>query len=224
MADEDLRVNADFGARVLLHTDEMSWVPSPEPGVERRMLDRVGGELARATSIVRYAPSSRFSVHGHELGEEFLVLEGVFSDEEGSYPASTYVRNPPGSRHTPYSDAGCVLFVKLRQFSADDSRRVVLDTRSATFAPLAKGARSLQLHVFGEERVRLLRLTRNATVPSMECPGGAELLVLGGQCVASGYACREGTWLRLPAGSVLSLESDDGALLYLKTGHLPAAD
>ncbi|GAL13613.1 hypothetical protein JCM19233_4618 [Vibrio astriarenae] len=49
-------------------------------------LDRVGGEVARATSIVRYKPNSAFSPHTHDGGEEFFVLEGVFSDEHGDYP------------------------------------------------------------------------------------------------------------------------------------------
>ena len=98
------------------------------PGVERRMLDRIGDEVARATSIVRYAANSRFSPHVHDEGEEFLVLEGVFQDEHGDFPAGTYVRNPPQSRHTPGSEPGCVLFVKLRQFDPADRTQVRLDT------------------------------------------------------------------------------------------------
>src|SRR5256886_4887353 len=105
-------INADFSTRVVLRPDELNWSPSPMSGVERKMLDRVGDEVARATSIVRYAPNSHFSAHAHGGGEEFLVLEGVFSDEHGDYPPGTYVRNPVGSRHTPHSDGGCTLFVK----------------------------------------------------------------------------------------------------------------
>ena len=66
------------------------------------MLDRIGDEVARATSIVRYAPGSSFARHEHAKGEEFLVLEGIFSDDSGDYPAGFYVRNPPGSGHTPF--------------------------------------------------------------------------------------------------------------------------
>ena len=106
-----MEINADFSRRVAVHAARLPWVPSPMPGVERRMLDRIGGEVARATSIVRYAPGSRFSPHTHGGGEEFLVLEGVFEDEHGAYPAGSYVRNPPTSRHTPGSAPGCVLFV-----------------------------------------------------------------------------------------------------------------
>jgi ChrR-like protein with cupin domain len=89
-----MNLNSDFGARAAVHAARLDWTPSPIPGVDRRMLDRIGGEVARATSVVRYAPHSRFSSHTHGGGEEFLVLDGVFQDEHGDYPAGTYVRNP----------------------------------------------------------------------------------------------------------------------------------
>ena len=107
-----MNLNSDFGARAAVHAARLDWTPSPIPGVDRRMLDRIGDEVARATSIVRYAPHSHFSPHTHGGGEEFLVLDGVFQDEHADYPPGTYVRNPPTSRHTPGSEPGCTLFVK----------------------------------------------------------------------------------------------------------------
>ena len=115
-----MELNADFSAPVTVHSEELEWVASPMPGVDRRMLDRIGDEVARATSIVRYAPGSAFSEHTHTGGEEFIVLDGVFSDEHGDFPAGTYVRNPPTTAHTPSSAPGCVIFVKLWQFDMDD--------------------------------------------------------------------------------------------------------
>jgi anti-sigma factor ChrR (cupin superfamily) len=101
-----MEINADFSRRVAVHAARLPWVPSPMAGVKRRMLDRIGDEVARATSIVRYAPGSRFSPHTHGGGEEFLVLEGVFQDEHGDFPAGSYVRNPPTSRHSPARGPG----------------------------------------------------------------------------------------------------------------------
>ena len=115
-----MNLNAEFGARAAVHAARLDWTPSPIPGVDRRMLDRLGDEVARATSIVRYAPHSHFSPHTHGGGEEFLVLDGIFQDEHGDYPAGTYVRNPPTTSHTPGSEPGCTLFVKLWQFDPDD--------------------------------------------------------------------------------------------------------
>src|SRR6516164_811579 len=108
-------INADFTQRIVIATETMPWIPSPQAGVERRMLDRIGSEVARATSLVRYAAASSFPAHEHALGEEFLVLNGVFSDEHGDYPAGTYIRNPPLSRHAPRTAPGCTILVKLRQ-------------------------------------------------------------------------------------------------------------
>src|SRR4029453_12170194 len=139
-----MRINADFTKRASVHAGESDWVRSPMPGVERRMLDRVGDEVARATSIVRYAPGTAFSPHTHLGGEEFFVLEGIFQDERGDYPAGSYVRNPPTSRHPPGSQAGFTIFVKLFQFDPADRAHVNVDTRRAD-AVAAAGRRSVRL-------------------------------------------------------------------------------
>jgi len=119
-----MKLNSDFSQRVVVHSDRLKWQASPMAGVERRMLDRVGEEVARATTIVRYAPKSKFSRHVHSGGEEFLVLDGVFQDEHGDYSAGSYIRNPPQSSHTPGSDLGCIIFVKLWQFDLKDRQSV----------------------------------------------------------------------------------------------------
>ena len=115
-----MQINSDFSSTALVHAEQLAWTPSPMAGVDRRMLDRIGGEVARATSIVRYAPGSRFSAHTHAGGEEFVVLDGVFQDEYGDFPTGTYVRNPPTTAHTPGSATGCTIFVKLWQFDPND--------------------------------------------------------------------------------------------------------
>src|SRR5271155_2513979 len=119
-----MELHSDFSRRVAVHAAQLPWVASPMAGVERRMLDRIGDEVARATAIGRYAPGSHFSAHTHGGGEEFLVLTGVFEDEHGEFPAGSYIRNPPTSRHTPGSAPGCILFVKLWQFDPADRRHV----------------------------------------------------------------------------------------------------
>ena len=117
------RINTDFTRHVVVATDELPWTASPQAGVERRLLDRVGGEVARATSLVRYAPSGAFPAHDHGLGEEFLVLAGVFSDEHGDYPAGTFLLHAEGFSHAPFSKQGCLLFVKLRQAPGERAPR-----------------------------------------------------------------------------------------------------
>lgn len=128
-----MQLNADFSQRAVVHAATLEWTPSPIAGVERRMLDRIGGEVARATTIVRYAPQSHFSRHTHEGGEEFFVLEGVFQDEHGDYPAGSYVRNPPTSAHTPGSEPGCTILVKLWQFDAADCTQLRIDTTKRAY-------------------------------------------------------------------------------------------
>ena len=146
-----MKINADFSRRVVIRPADYRWVPSPMPGVERMMLDRIGEEVARATSLVRYAPDSRFSRHVHGGGEEFFVLEGVFADEHAEYPRGTYVRNPIGTAHTPrVGPEGCTIFVKLHQFERDDTMPVVVDTTAAARdASGDTGVETLDLHSFG---------------------------------------------------------------------------
>ncbi len=160
-----MRLNADFSQRAVIRPDDYSWVDSPMPGVERMMLDRIGDEVARATSLVRYAPNSTFSRHEHTGGEEFFVLEGEFRDEHGAYPAGTYVRNPIGTAHTPsIGEQGCLIFVKLQQFEQEDQLQFSIDTTKAEWAPgIVPGLEVLGLHEarrpFGFRRVnRELRL------------------------------------------------------------------
>jgi len=124
-----MEINADFSKTVTVRPGDVDWVASPLPGVDRKMLDRIGDEVARATSIVRYAPKSSFSPHTHDMGEEFLVLDGVFSDAAGDFGPGSYVRNPPGSSHAPWSEDGCTIFVKLRQFDESDLETVRIDTK-----------------------------------------------------------------------------------------------
>ena len=216
------RINAEFDRRVVIDTDAQPWIASPQPGVERRPLDRIGGEVARATSLVRYAPGSSFAEHVHGGGEEFLVLEGVFSDERGDYPAGTYVRNPPRSSHRPFSPEGCTLLVKLHQFTEGDDQPVTVDTRAAEWSPVSEaGLSRVVLHRHGEEKVALVRFSPGARLPHDPHPGGEEVLVLEGVLSDELGDYPAGTWLREPAGSAHAPFSREGCLIYVKEGHLP---
>jgi anti-sigma factor ChrR (cupin superfamily) len=216
-------INADLGERAVSFADEAKWLASPMPGVERRLLDRDGEEVARATSVVRFAAGSRFPRHSHDLGEELLVLRGGFSDEWGHYPAGTYVRNRPGSAHAPSSEEGCVLFVKLRQFHPEDREQVVVDCRSAEWFPgTVKGIGVLPLHRFGSELVSLVRWAPGVKFVPHRHPGGEEIYVLEGALEDEEGRYTADSWLRNPPGSQHTPFSLDGCLLYVKIGHLPA--
>lgn len=187
------------------------------------MLDRIGDEVARATSLVRYAPNSRFSQHVHGGGEEFLVLEGEFGDEHRVYPAGTYVRNPIGTAHSPSVGArGCVIFVKLHQFATEDQRQLVVDTRAAAWAPgLVPGLEVLSLHTHGGEKVALVRWAPNTEFTSHSHWGGEEILVIDGRFYDERGEYPAGTWIRSPHLSKHApFTRDEGALIYVKVGHL----
>lgn len=219
-----MNINSDFGARAAVHAGRLAWTPSPIPGVDRRMLDRVGAEVARATSIVRYAPGSRFSPHTHGGGEEFLVLDGVFQDEHGDFPAGSYIRNPPTTSHTPGSGPGCTIFVKLWQFDMDDRTGVRLDTAAGAYAPAPGrlGVEVMPLFADTREQVRLERWAPGSAV-EVPVPGGIELLVLEGNLTEGGEEFEVRSWLRLPAGETLqAMAGPQGCVVWVKVGHLLA--
>jgi anti-sigma factor ChrR (cupin superfamily) len=216
-------LHADLQQRVVLDTTTLVWQPSPLAGVERRLLDRQGEEVARATSLVRYAPGSRFDRHSHGGGEEILVLEGTFSDELGDYPPGTYLRNPPGSSHAPFSTDGCLLLVKLWQMHPDDGQRVVVPTHQSAWRPgLVKGLAVMPLHAFGSEQVALVRWAAGTRFPVHAHQGGEEILVLQGVFQDEHGRYEAGSWQRNPPGSVHGPWSPTGCTIWVKTGHLPA--
>ena len=216
-------INSDFAQRVVVHSAQIPWISSPIVGVDRRMLDRIGDEVARATSIVRYAPNSRFSSHIHGGGEEFLVLDGVFQDEHGDFPVGSYIRNPPTSSHTPGSETGCKIFVKLWQFNPADRKQVRIDTAKLTFMPLPdrSGVETMELFTDGSESVRLERWAPGAEV-ELHLKGGGEFFVLEGSFNEGEDQLERESWLRLPAdGSLCATAGRDGCMVWVKTGHLP---
>ena len=217
-----MRINAEFDKPAAVRAAEATWTPSPMPGVERVLLDRVGEEVARATSLVRYAAGSSFSEHEHGGGEEFLVLDGVFSDSNGDYPAGSYVRNPPGTSHAPWSEDGCVLFVKLRQFEPGDTAQMAVNVLEANFQDMAGavGVASALLHSHSPERVEILRFAPGGSLPSRSEPGGEEIYVLEGGVGDRKTDYAAGSWFRAPPGRIGPLQSAKGAIVYRKTGHL----
>jgi anti-sigma factor ChrR (cupin superfamily) len=220
-----MHLNADFSQRVVVRPEDYHWVASPMPGVERMMLDRIGDEVARATSLVRYAPNSVFSEHVHVGGEEFFVLEGEFGDEHQTYPSGSYVRNPIGTAHSPrVAEQGCVILVKLYQFEPEDQAQVVINTGAAEWSPgLNPGLSVLSLHQFEGEHVALVRWAPNTQFSAHRHWGGEEVFVIDGVFHDEHGEYSAGSWIRSPHQSAHSpFTKDEGALIYVKVGHLPA--
>ncbi|WP_434983932.1 cupin domain-containing protein [Vreelandella zhaodongensis] len=219
-----MRLNADFSHFACVTPDQYRWVDSPSAGVERMMLDRIGDEVARATSLVRYAPNSQFNRHTHGGGEEILVLEGVFADEHGRYSAGCYLRNPIGTGHTPQiGEEGALILVKLHQFAENDILQLAVPAHRLPWQPDRRpGITYKMLHTYGSERVSLERWEANTVVSYPSLSGGLEIFVLEGAVVESGTQYPQGSWCRYPPGTALKLlAGSNGVQLYLKRGHLP---
>jgi len=218
-----MQINSDFSRSVHVSGTDHQWIASPQAGVERVLLDRVGTEVARATSLVRYAAGSSFPRHTHDGGEEILVLDGVFSDDSGDYPAGWYLRNPPGSSHRPHSHGGALILVKLRQMHPARQGLVRIDTHAPQAWQARAGYALCPLYDHPTEQVALVRLELDTLLP-VETRQGAELLVVSGTLHDGTRPYPACSWLRTAAGDSCAVRSlSAGTTVYRKTGHLGAA-
>jgi hypothetical protein len=222
--DREQAINADFSVAVAVDTAKLGWQASPAVGVKRKRLELVGKDEPRLTTLVKFMPGSSFKRHGHDGGEEIFVLSGVFSDENGDYGAGSYIRNPPGSFHAPFTEEGCTILVKLRQFQPMDRKQLVIDTRadttrwSQTDEP---GVSQLKLHHFSKEQVGLYRIYAQCWITLKNYTEGIEIFVYEGSISIRGADYAEGGWLRYPAGSKFKIKSPAGARIYMKQGAYP---
>lgn len=215
-----MRINAEFSQRVVVRPGAAAWVASPQQGVDRIMLDRVGEEVARATSFVRFAPGAAFTHHTHGGGEELFVISGAFEDKNGVHAAGSYIRDPVGSSHAPVSGPGCTLFVKLWQFDKGDGDRVEINTAAGAWRTAPEGFAIQPLHYFGGVTTFLVRLDEGATLSRSIHPAGEEMVVLCGDCADAEGAYPPLSWIRDPGGRRQDLFSPGGCTLFVKTGHL----
>ncbi|MBV1919211.1 MAG: cupin domain-containing protein [Pseudomonadales bacterium] len=214
-------VNLDFEKRVVIETFDREWVQSPLAGVWRKPLAREDAERGHATSIVRYDPGASFSSHEHPLGEEIFVLDGVFSDETGDYPAGTYFRNPEGFSHAPFSKEGCLILVKLHQFQVDDITKVCIDTHNARWHQGQGDLRVLPLHEWKGESVALVKWPAGERFQPHVHAGGEEIYVISGEFIDEHGRYPAGTWVRSPHMSRHNPYVEHDTLIFVKVGHLP---
>ena len=210
--------------RAVVASGSARWAQSPAPGIERMVLDLAGNEKGRLTAFMRFAPGARYPEHEHAGGEEILVLAGALVDERGPLRAGTYLRNGPGSRHSPAAPSGCTVFIKLRQFAAGDvGSRLVDTTRMRWSRGRIEQASIMPLHAYGDERTRLVHWRAGIGGAPVQHPGGAEILVLDGDFTDEHGHYAPGTWMRLPGGCWHRPRAGRrGVLAWVKTGHLPA--
>lgn len=215
-----MNFNMDFEKRIVIYTQDMDWVKSPAKYVFRKPLEREAAESGHTTSVVKYEAGARFNSHAHPLGEEIFVLEGVFSDENGDYPAGTYLRNPPGSSHAPFSQEGCVIFVKLNQFSKDDLEPLRIQTKNENWLQGQGNLQVMPLHEFQGQHTALVKWPAGEKFILHRHWGGEEIFVLSGNFKDEYGEYQKGTWIRSPHQSSHHPYVDEETIILVKTGHL----
>lgn len=216
------KLNMNFAKDIFINTEVMDWVQSPAANVLRKPLEREGREHGHTTSIVEYLPGASFMKHEHPLGEEIFVLEGTFSDENGDYPAGTYMRNPPGSSHAPFSKNGCKIFVKLNQFASKDLKQVVINTNKEVWRPGQGNLEVMPLHSYGAESVALVKWPENEVFLPHTHYGGEEIFVISGEFIDENGHYPKGSWIRNGHLSNHHPRVEEETIIMVKVGHIKA--
>ena len=213
-------LNMDLTKTACVSGNKPSWIKSPADGVSRIPLEREAEESGHTTSFVTFEPNSFFPAHEHPMGEELYVIEGVFSDENGDYPAGTYIRNPPGSRHRPFTKEGCMLFVKLDQFQEEDNKHVVIRPNEKQWNDGIGNLKVTSLHSFGTESTALVWWPENERFQLHSHFGGEEVVVLKGKFIDEHGEYPSGSWIRSPHMSQHFPYVKEETLILVKVGHL----
>jgi anti-sigma factor ChrR (cupin superfamily) len=217
-------LNMQFDQKVVIDTDLMEWQGSPSEGVWRKPLAREEAERGHATAVVKFEAGMSFSPHDHPLGEEILVLEGTFSDEHGDYPAGSYIRNPEGYRHKPFSKEGCTIFVKLHQFQDQDLETLRVNINQTEWLPGQGNLQVMPLHSFGVEHTALVKWPANEVFQPHRHFGGEEVFVLSGTFIDEHGSYSQHHWIRSPHLSQHHPRVEEETVIWVKTGHLPVVD
>ena len=213
-------LNMDFDKRVVIQTEQMDWHASPSISVFRKPLARANQESGHATSIVKYVKGASFEKHAHPKGEEILVLDGIFSDEYGDYPQGSYIRNPPGTSHSPFSKDGCTLLVKLHQFQSSDKEKLIINTNIAQWHQGIGGLKVMPLHNHIHENAALVKWPKNEVFQAHNHLGGEEIYVIKGAFQDQYGKYPKGTWIRSPHNSQHTPFVEEETIIWVKTGHL----
>ena len=120
--------------------------------------------------------------------------------------------NPEGFSHAPFSEEGCELFVKLRQYPGSEHHAI--DTAEVPIEDLG-GYRVQTLFHDDVEQVSLMEVVSeyanaNAT--------GTEGFLLQGQVAVNGQALVRHDWFRIAAHEAVNITGE--GKLYLKVGAL----
>lgn len=213
-------LNMNFEKRVVIDTNQLSWQRSPASGIWRKPLARAEAERGHATSIVKYEAGATYKEHGHPSGEEIFVLEGVFSDETGDYPAGTYIRNPEGFNHTPFSKQGCTIFVKLYQFQPSDNEQIRINTNQANWLAGQGNLKVMPLHSFKGESTALVHWPAGEKFVPHVHMGGEEIFVIRGEFIDEYDRYPTGCWIRSPHLSQHYPYVEQDTVILVKVGHL----
>lgn len=210
----------------MVDTNQMPWEPTEWQAISRKVLELVNDpKKGRETSLLKFEPGAKIPTHVLKHRLDVFVLEGAYEDDHGEYGPHTFIRNPPGLRHTPASKGGCVIYAKWRvPIRPNAGERIVIDAKTAQWLDFPhRGANVLHLYpnADGIETGRIGNVHPNRKIPSHDHSIGEETFVLKG-CLKDEYtAYTPGIWFRMPCGVPHAPYTEgDGCMMLIREGDL----
>ncbi|AIA29819.1 cupin domain-containing protein [Leptospirillum ferriphilum] len=212
----------EIGERRVLDTRTLPWQETPGATYSEKVLeDGEGGRAKRRTSILRLGPEGVFPKTDFSSGAEIYVLEGLLRCGDVRLPEGSYVTLLTTAPVTFSSDAGCTLFLKTGHLEKGDPPEAIVSTRDAPWFPgLVEGLSVMPLFRSGTRNTALVRWAPGTHFQSHRHYGGEEILVLEGVFEDEHGRYGPGTWMRSPHLSQHRPFSQEGCLIFVKTGHL----
>ncbi|MBN3908794.1 MAG: cupin domain-containing protein [Nostoc sp. NMS1] len=215
------KINENLSVRVAVLSTSLPWYDTEFTGIwyicfesDNEVQDHP------VTMLSRFDPGGFFELHGHPGGEEILVLQGNFVDETGIYLPGTYILNPEGFIHHPYSDEGCLTFVKLRQHGGKNRQQV---RKNIYELPWQSGiipqieVKPLYQQIDFPEKVWIERWQPGTALFNVVESEVKEIFVIEGTWSDELGNYPASSWLRYPPGYSYSPSSAKGCMVYVKT-------
>jgi len=208
--------NLDISKKVVIDTTNKTNKSLSKNGITKVILEGELENSEQTSSIIEYSPNTQLQIWSHPFGEEIFVLEGIFSNKNGDYPAGTYIRNSSMISDKSFSKKGCKIFIKSNQTNSIDNTQIVIDTNISKWL---KGYGNLEVIPL-YENTALVKWPKSEKFVQHSHYGGEEIFVLKGEFIDEHGRYPKGTWLRSPHLSTHFPFVEEETIIFVKTGHL----
>ena len=204
-------MNSDYEKKVSIESDELDWKEYTPSNSYIKLFSKKDDE---ETSIIKIEKNSYLSKKDLVNSVEIFVLDGVYTNEFGSFEKGTYLKLPKENEKYINSENGCIVFRKINYSHNDE--KIVIDTNKSEWL---QGHGNLSVIPLAEQTALVKWPNGEVFMPHKHW-GGEEILVLSGTFIDEHGSYPKGTWIRSPHLSEHYPRVEEETVIFVKTGHL----